>query len=67
MLSAIVDAAQLSSGERALEIGPGTGNLTKYMLQTGAKVTAVEKDDVLYKGLLETFEQVYSGSFTFAA
>jgi len=57
VLSAIVDAAQLSSGERALEIGPGTGNLTKYMLQTGAKVTAVEKDDVLYKGLLETFEQ----------
>ncbi len=58
VLRAIVAAAELQSGDRVLEIGPGTGNLTRYLLKTGARVTAVEKDDALYAALLEQFDQV---------
>lgn len=61
VLRAIVAAAELQSGDRVLEIGPGTGNLTRYLLKTGARVTAVEKDDALYAALLEQFDQVAAG------
>ena len=37
------------------QIGPGTGNLTRHLLDSGAAVTAVEKDDVLFSRLLDTF------------
>ena len=40
-----------------LEVGPGTGNLTKYLIDSGAKITAVEKDDNLCKILKEKFSQ----------
>ena len=60
VLSAIVQTAELQPGDRVLEIGPGTGNLTKYLLRTGARVTAVEKDDELYRTLLQVFSEVGS-------
>ena len=62
VLRAIVAAAELQSGDRVLEIGPGTGNLTRCLLETGARVTAVEKDDALYAALLEQFDQVAADS-----
>ena len=40
------------------QIGPGTGNLTKHLLQRGALVTAVEKDDTLYERLVEEYKDV---------
>ena len=40
----IVHVAQLAPGTPTLEIGPGLGILTEAMLQSGAKVTAVELD-----------------------
>ncbi|MEW5307660.1 MAG: hypothetical protein WDW36_010038 [Sanguina aurantia] len=43
----IVRAAGVQPGDLVLEVGPGTGNLTKHLLEAGARVTAVEKDDTL--------------------
>ncbi len=41
-----------------LEVGPGTGNLTRHLVATGAQVIAVEKDDTLVERLREEFAQV---------
>ncbi len=38
------DAANIKAGDVVLEIGPGTGMLTKTLLERGAVVTAVEAD-----------------------
>ena len=38
------DAAEITSADTVLEIGPGTGALTKELLQRGAKVIALEAD-----------------------
>lgn len=43
----IVKTAQVSSGDLVLEIGPGPGSLTEALLETKARVIAVEKDNVL--------------------
>lgn len=43
-LSRIVDAAHLGPDVVVLEVGPGTGLLTERLLQTGARVTAIELD-----------------------
>jgi 16S rRNA (adenine1518-N6/adenine1519-N6)-dimethyltransferase len=43
-LDAIVDAAELSAGDRVVEIGPGLGVLTRRLLAAGASVLAVELD-----------------------
>ena len=53
----IVDAAEISEGEEVLEIGPGIGTLTQGLLETGAKVTAVEID----KKLPAVLEKTLSG------
>jgi 16S rRNA (adenine1518-N6/adenine1519-N6)-dimethyltransferase len=55
VLEQIISAAHIQKGETVLEIGPGTGILTKALLQTGANVIAVEKDDRAYKLLQEIF------------
>lgn len=44
IIERIVSLALLRPGDFVLEIGPGTGNLTKHLLAKGVKVTAVEKD-----------------------
>ncbi len=44
VLEQIISAANIAKGESVLEIGPGTGILTKSLLESGAKVFAVEKD-----------------------
>ena len=61
ILAAIVRAAGVVAGRTVLEIGPGTGNLTKHLLLAGAKVVAIEKDDVLFARLHEIFKQVWCG------
>lgn len=43
-LDSIVDAAELSPGDRVVEIGPGLGVLTRRLLAAGASVLAVELD-----------------------
>lgn len=51
----IVDYLDLKSGQRVLEIGPGKGVLTKYLLEKKAKVFGVELDRDLCKYLQEKF------------
>lgn len=51
----IVGAAMLPEGATVLEIGPGTGMLTRSLLNGGARVVAVEADSSLIPALEETF------------
>jgi 16S rRNA (adenine1518-N6/adenine1519-N6)-dimethyltransferase len=54
-LASIISAGELSSSDTVLEIGPGMGALTRELLNTGARVVAVEKDDELYEFLKKEF------------
>lgn len=45
VIERIIAAIQPKAGEHIVEIGPGTGVLTKGLLQAGAVVTAIEIDD----------------------
>lgn len=40
----LVAAGEVTRGDTVLEIGPGTGTLTKILLKTGARVIALEAD-----------------------
>lgn len=51
----IADAAGIASGDTVLEIGPGTGMLTRPLLARAKKVIAVEADHELTEKLQETF------------
>jgi len=63
-LADIISASELKAGELVLEIGPGRGALTARLLETGAKVVAVEKDETLAEYLSEMFEnEISSGQF----
>jgi 16S rRNA (adenine1518-N6/adenine1519-N6)-dimethyltransferase len=47
VLQNICDVAELTEKDTVLEIGPGTGTLTEKLLESGASVIAIEKDDLL--------------------
>ncbi len=49
------DAGAVRAGDTVLEIGPGTGILTKELLARGAKVVAIEADPRAVASLEETF------------
>ena len=51
----IVGAARLPEGAQVLEIGPGTGMLTKELLLEGMRVIAVEADHALIPELKTAF------------
>lgn len=52
-LERIAAAAEITPGERVVEVGPGRGALTAELLERGAAVTAVEKDEELVRDLSE--------------
>ena len=54
-LLAMIKAGEITNKDTVLEIGPGKGVLTEKLLETGAKVIAVEKDDRLIEVLNEKF------------
>ena len=54
-LDSIIKAGRVTKNDTVLEIGPGKGALTKRLLDTGAKVIAIEKDDRLIPILQELF------------
>ena len=47
LLRKLINAADLSPGDLVLEVGPGTGTLTEGLLDSGARVVAVELDEEL--------------------
>jgi len=55
VLKQIIESACIQIGEIVLEIGPGTGVLTKALLDAGANVIAVEKDRRAIELLKERF------------
>ncbi len=58
ILQRVADAAKLAPGHVVLEVGPGTGNLTRCLLAQGASISAVEKDRRLITSLTQDFPQV---------
>lgn len=61
-LNDMINASNVSKGDTVLEIGPGKGALTKRLLETGADVTAVEKDEELVEYLKDVFKsEIESG------
>ncbi len=59
----IVAASKVTPGSHILEIGPGTGMLTRELLDAGLQVTAIETDRELIPTLEEAFsEDIQKGS-----
>ncbi len=56
-IETMVKTSGAQTGDLVLEIGPGMGVLTEALLQAGASVVAVEKDDLLIPVLEEKFEK----------
>ena len=54
-LRRIVKAAELSTTDQVLEIGPGLGPLTELLVQNAGEVLAIEKDARLVELLRERF------------
>jgi 16S rRNA (adenine1518-N6/adenine1519-N6)-dimethyltransferase len=54
-LNRIVEAAELKGSDRVLEIGPGTGILTRQLLPVVQSVVAVEIDRYLCQKLVKSF------------
>jgi len=50
-LDELVEAAQIEKEDVVIEVGPGTGNLTKKLCEKAKLVIAIEKDDNLSKSL----------------
>ena len=61
----IADAAGISKSDIVLEIGPGTGILTKPLLVRAKKIIAIETDAELVEKLKITFaEEIKNGKLT---
>ena len=59
----VAEGAGVGPGVATLEIGPGTGALTRVLLDLGGAVTAIEKDPTLTMRLRETFaHEIASGA-----
>lgn len=56
----LVKSVAVRENETILEIGPGTGVLTRHLLSTGVHVVAIEKDEALVLRLRETFSKELS-------
>jgi len=54
VLERIVETATLEPADTVLEIGPGSGVLTRALAQTGASVVAIERDRAMLDVLDET-------------
>lgn len=54
-LQTVADALEIHKGDVVIEVGPGHGELTQYLLQAGARVTALERDKPLIDPLKKKF------------
>jgi 16S rRNA (adenine1518-N6/adenine1519-N6)-dimethyltransferase len=59
----IARLAELSDGDLVIEVGPGPGGLTRALIETGAQVIAVEKDE-RFRPLLEELAAAAGGRLT---
>jgi len=65
MVRKMIEVADINKADTVLEIGPGKGVLTQVLLETGAKIVAVEKDRDLMPILENKFtEQLKTGQLT---
>lgn len=58
----IVAKSGIGADDVVLEVGPGLGSLTLGLLETGARVTAIEIEDALARLLPETVAELQPGS-----
>lgn len=56
VLNNIVEMSDVSDNDLVIEIGPGLGNLTEYLLQTGAEVLCFEIDNDMIEILNDRFK-----------
>lgn len=56
----ILDVAYLEGAETVLEIGPGLGVMTAYLMEMAPRVVAIEIDPLLCRVLLDRFDHVDS-------
>jgi len=56
----IARLADVGPGETVIEVGPGPGGLTRALVETGARVIAVEKDE-RFRPLLEELAEASGG------
>ena len=57
IINKIVYLGDISEKDNILEIGPGTGNLTKEIIKKKPrKIFLIEKDTLLYKNLKKEFK-----------
>ena len=56
LVDSIVQKSGIKATDTILEIGPGTGNLTKKLLEAGKKVIAVEIDSRMVLELQRRFQ-----------
>src|SRR3989344_4133317 len=57
ILKKIVDFAQIKKEDTVIEVGPGEGTLTEFLLERAKKIVAVEKDERLARFLSEKFRE----------
>ena len=56
VVDSIVDSSEISKEDMIIEIGPGLGTLTKYLLEKAGKVLCIELDTRMIKILEDRFE-----------
>jgi len=52
----IIELSNIERGDTVIEVGPGPGTLTKYLIEAGADIVAIEKD--------RTFVEILKNNFT---
>ncbi len=55
IVQSIVEKAEVNKNDLVIEIGPGLGNLTKYLLESAGKVICIELDNNVLKILNDRF------------
>lgn len=55
VITAIIDSSKIDKEDFVIEIGPGLGTLTKYLLEKAGKVTAIELDKKMIELLKDRF------------
>mgnify|MGYP001422237965 CR=1 FL=1 len=57
ILKKIIDVGKISENDKVIEVGPGNGNLTEYLIDKNSKyLKIIEKDNELIKILSDKFK-----------